>query len=108
MSAAEEIVLCGANSYEQKYYLNPDFQKLPEEVRQELQIMCVTFTEEAGGILLVKFDPEGDLKLETMAHEDDYLYDEIEAGIQIGRLQREKEELFQKLELYFKAVHKLI
>ena len=35
----EKVVLCGANSYEQKYYFNQDFGKLPEQIRQELQIM---------------------------------------------------------------------
>ena len=25
----EKVVLCGANSYEEKYYLNPDFDQLP-------------------------------------------------------------------------------
>ena len=25
----DKIVLCGANSYEEKYYLNPDFENLP-------------------------------------------------------------------------------
>ena len=37
----EEMVLCAASSYEQKYYLNPEFESLPEAVKQELQIMCV-------------------------------------------------------------------
>ena len=36
----EEIVLCAANSYEQKYYLNPEFEMLPESIKQELNIMC--------------------------------------------------------------------
>ena len=36
-----ETVLCAANSYERKYYLNPEFESLPESIRQELQIMCV-------------------------------------------------------------------
>ena len=40
----ENLVLCGANSYEQKYYLNQQFSGLPEQVRQELQIMCVLYT----------------------------------------------------------------
>ena len=31
----EEIVLCAANSYEQKYYLNPEFEMLPESIKQE-------------------------------------------------------------------------
>ena len=46
----DNIVLCGASSYEQKYYFNQDFASLPEAVKQELQIMCVLFTEDVGGI----------------------------------------------------------
>ena len=42
----ETVVLCGANSYEQKYYFNRDFAKLPEGIQQELQVMCVLFTED--------------------------------------------------------------
>ena len=39
----EEVVLCAASAYEQKFYLNPQFESLPEAVRQELQIMCVLY-----------------------------------------------------------------
>lgn len=46
----DRIVLCGANSYEQKYYFNEQFSNLPENIRQELQIMCVLYTEDVGGI----------------------------------------------------------
>ena len=35
----EKIVLCGANSYEQRYYLNPDFDALPDNVKDELKVM---------------------------------------------------------------------
>ena len=41
----DRIVLCGANSYEQKYYFNEQFSNLPENIRQELQIMCVLYTD---------------------------------------------------------------
>ena len=47
----DRIVLCGASAYEQKYYFNQDFDSLPEAVKKELQIMCVLYTEEIGGIL---------------------------------------------------------
>ena len=40
------IVLCGASSYEQKYYFNKLFEKIPQSVQDELHIMCVLFTEE--------------------------------------------------------------
>ena len=28
----EEVVLCAASAYEQKFYLNPQFESLPEAV----------------------------------------------------------------------------
>lgn len=68
----EEVVLCAASAYEQKFYLNPQFESLPEAVRQELQIMCVLYTEDVGGILLVVYDEEGNLELKV-EHEENVL-----------------------------------
>ena len=53
------IVLCGASSYTQKYFLNPLFAKLPQGVQDDLKIMCVTFTAQIGGTILLEFTPEG-------------------------------------------------
>ena len=44
----ENVVLCGASAYEQKYYFNQDFASLPETIKQELQVMCVLYTEDVG------------------------------------------------------------
>lgn len=101
---AERMVLCAASAYEQKYYFNEKFSKLPEQVRQELQILCVTFTEEVGGALLLEFDEDGALQLQCEWDEDDLLYDDIGAGMLVSRLQREKSELFESLEMYYKLV----
>ena len=65
--ANETVVLCGASAYEEKYYLNPQFSKLPEHIRQELQIMCVLYTQKVGGILMLEFTPEGHLEFKTEA-----------------------------------------
>ena len=70
----EKIVLCGANSYQQKYYFNPQFKALPENIRQELQIMCVLFTEDVGGILTLEFDKDGNLEFQVSAEEGDWSY----------------------------------
>ena len=43
-----DVVLCGANSYEEKYYFNERFKALPQAVKDELKIMCVLFTEDCG------------------------------------------------------------
>ena len=92
----ENVVLCGANSYEQKYYFNPDFAQLPESIRNELQMMCVTFT--------VEFDEKGNIKFTVRVDDGDYLFDEIESGLHISKFQREKEELMEQLELYYRVV----
>ena len=47
----ENVVLCASSAYEKKFYLNEAFDKLPEDIKNELKIMCVLFTEEVGGIL---------------------------------------------------------
>ena len=101
---SEKTVLCGANSYEQKYYFNQDFNMLPDQIKQELQIMCVAFTENVGGTLLVEFDENGNLSLEVQVDDSDYYFDEIESGLQISNIQKEKEELFGQLETLYKVL----
>ena len=73
----EKMVLCASNAYEKKYYLNDQFSNLPERVKQELQIMCVLFTEEVGGILILQYEEDGTLQIVTEADEGDLLYDDI-------------------------------
>ncbi|MBQ8306503.1 MAG: hypothetical protein IJX90_09855 [Blautia sp.] len=99
----ENIVLCGASAYEQKYYFNPDFSSLPESVRQELQIMCVLFTEDVGGILTLEFDEEGNLQFRTEALEADARYDDIGSGLRIKQLREDKKELLEALEMYYRV-----
>ena len=100
----EKIVLCGANSYQQKYYFNPQFKALPENIRQELQIMCVLFTEDVGGILTLEFDKDGNLEFQVSAEEGDYLFDEIGSGLKIRQYQKKKRELLESLELFYRVV----
>ena len=99
----DQVVLCGASAYEQKYYLNEDFKSLPSQVQDELKIMCVLFTEDVGGILTLVFDEDGKLLLETSADEGDQLYDEIGSELKIRQIRKEKAEFLQSLELFYKV-----
>ena len=101
----EEIVLCAANSYEQKYYLNPEFEMLPETIKQELNIMCVLYTEDVGGILMVIYDEDGNLELRVDHEENDFAFDEIGSVLKIKQLQQTKQELFESLELFYKVFY---
>lgn len=98
----EKIVLCGANSYEQKYYLNPDFDKLPEVIQDELKIMCVLYTEDVGGILTLVFEEDGELCFEVTSEEFDPMFDEIGSRLKIKELQTTKRELLEGLQMYYK------
>lgn len=100
---AENVVLCGANSYVEKYYFNEEFSKLPEQVKEELQIMCVMFTEDVGGVLTLEFTPEGELQFKVACDEADYLFDEIGSALKIKQYQMEKRELLEALELYYRV-----
>jgi hypothetical protein len=100
----DNIVLCGANSYNKKYYLNPGFANLPEQIRRELKIMCVTFTEDAGGILTMVFTPDGKLHFDVRCAPGDGNFDEIACEMKISEFQNNREELLNELELFFKVV----
>lgn len=99
----DNVVLCAASAYEKKFYLNEDFSRLPEDIKNELKIMCVLFTEEAGGILTLEFDEEGTLLFKTEADEGDILYDDIASGMLIKKLRYEKCDLLESLEMFYKV-----
>jgi hypothetical protein len=99
----DRVVLCASSSYQKKYYFNEDFKALPEQVKQELQIMCVLFTEDVGGVLSLEFDEDGTLLFKVDVDEGDYYFDEIGSALKIKELQRTKRELLESLELFYKV-----
>ena len=100
---SDKIVLCGASAYEQKYYFNQDFDALPQQVKDELQILCVMYTEEIGGVFTMEFDEDGNLQFKTEALEADAMYDDIGSVLRIKKLQEEKRDLLESLEMYYRV-----
>lgn len=101
----DKIVLCGANSYEEKYYLNPDFDNLPQHIKDELKILCVLYVHDVGGILTLVFEDDGELKFKVSAEEGDPMFDEIGSQLKIKQIQNdeEKQELLTQLQLYYRV-----
>ena len=81
----DKIVLCGANSYEEKFYMNPDFDNLPQHIKDELKIMCVLYVHDVGGILTLVFEENGELEFEVIQTDE------------------KKQELLTQLQLYYKV-----
>jgi len=99
----ERSVLCGANAYEQKYYFNEEYSNLPQAIKDELHIMCVLYTEEVGGVFLVVFEPDGGVSLDIQSAEDDFYYDEVSAGLLLGKIRQKRQDLLESLSLYYRT-----
>ncbi len=96
----DSVILCSASKYTEKYYLNPDFEGLPDLVKDELKVLCVLYVEEVGGMIMLVFDESGNLKIMTEANEDDLLFDEIGSALKVKDIQIKNRELFEQLEEY--------
>ena len=101
--SSEDVVLCGASAYEQKYYFNEDFQALPEDVKNELHILCVLYTEDVGGVLILSFDENGMLNFKVESAPGDPMFDEIGSILKVKEIQRTKQELLESLETYYRV-----
>ena len=99
----DEVVLCGSSAYTKKFYINEDFYNLPDQIKNELKILCVLYTEDIGGTLQLIFNEEGHLIFRTESAEDDFMYDEIGSVLKIKQLRQTKQELLEALEMFYKV-----
>lgn len=99
----DKIVLCAASAYNEKFYFNDDFSSLPDSIKDELKILCVLYTQDVGGVLSMEFDEEGNLDFHTEAASDDFSYDEIGSVLKIREIQRNKKEMLESLEMYYRV-----
>ena len=97
------VILCGANAYEKKYYFNHKFDKIPENIKEELHIICVLLTEEVGGVFTIGFTPYGEVEMDAQKDEEDLLYDEIGAELLMKQIRRKKADMIRALSIYFKV-----
>lgn len=97
------VVLCGSSAYEKKFFLNPTFTPLPDSIKEELRVISVLFTEEAGGVFMIVFEEDGSVSMATESAEEDILYDDITAGLLISEVRRHRQELFEQLQLFYRV-----
>ncbi len=101
------VVLCAANAYNQKFFLNPEYNNLPDDVKNQLKIISVEYTEEIGGIFLMEFNRDNKLVLKSMHEDGDIMFDEDNSRKKIDSIAEKYEALFTKLETYFAAIQAL-
>ena len=96
-------ILCVSNAYQRKFFINKPYEGLPSQIKDELKILCVLFTEDVGGILTLVFDDEGELNAVSYGDEEDILYDDIGGRAGSSRMKKNHRELFQQLEEYYRV-----
>ncbi len=96
-------VICAASVYKQKYYFNDKYKDLPKQVKEEIRIKVVTLAEKLHCIFTMGFYDDGEVYFETRAEENDFAFDEIGAGLECSRLEREEKDLIEKLNLWFRV-----
>ena len=75
----EETIISVSNSYISKYYLDKRLDILPKELKDGIKIMMVSFTEENGGILEMRYnDKLTSIFLFSYKDDNDYLYDDFD------------------------------
>ena len=101
----DNAVLCIANSYTEKYYLNPTYDAIPDGIKKELKKIMVTLAEETGGIAHAAFrEGDGCLLIDTYADDNDFYYDPINAGLRVRQIEREYEEMLNALSNLYRVM----
>jgi hypothetical protein len=55
-------------------------------------------------VFTIEFEEDGTITMETNADEEDITYDEVSAGLLIGEIRRQRQDLFKALETYYKVI----
>ncbi len=91
-------VLCAAKNTDFKgYALSPDFEKLPDEVKEKLRKICAEFVEDVGGIFIIQFEEDGTPQFVT-----EETVDEAGAEERIRKLQEDEAEFWVQLKLFYR------
>lgn len=90
--------IIAANSQTEKYFFNPDFDKIPTEVQKELRIMAVKAANALSCVFIIGFYPHGRVYFETLE-----LPDQADDDAYIEALITQQGELIRSLELWHKV-----
>ncbi|MEY8319641.1 DUF6145 family protein [Lachnospiraceae bacterium 46-61] len=97
----EKQILAVASYEKQKYFIEPKFQILPEEIQKEIKIMCILTAQKLCCTFLIGFEKQGDIYFETIKEQQSIDFDDIGAELEIKRIQSEKEQLLKALKLWY-------
>ena len=99
----KENIIVGASVYTGKFFINPLYKDIPEQVLEELREIAIIYAQKLHCYFSVNFDDEGNVYFETRAEDWDINFDDIGARLDINKIINEKEELLNSLKLWYRV-----
>lgn len=96
----EKEIVISASPYNHKYYFEPRYDDIPNEIKEELIESIAAIAEKVNAIISLGFNKDGYIFIEQTADENVFI-DEIGADLEIKKLQRDKKELLKSLQLWY-------
>lgn len=98
----DKIVLAAASFEKQQYFLEEQFASLPDHIREDVRVICITLAQKLGCTFLIGFYEDGEVYFETVVSEDRAIdFDEIGAELEIKELTRNQKELLHALKIWY-------
>lgn len=95
-------IMAAASFDKQKYFLDPEYDAIPQGIKDEVQTICVYLAEKLRCTFTIGFHTEsGDVYFETVRSDEILDFDDIGAELEIKALQKEKAELIKALKLWY-------
>lgn len=95
----KKLVIC-VSPYEHKYYLENEFQDIPDSIQGELIEAIAAIAEKVNGIISIGFYEDGNIYIEQTS-QDDVFVDDIGSALEIKRFQVEQKELLKSLKIWY-------
>ncbi|MGL4362873.1 MAG: DUF6145 family protein [Cellulosilyticaceae bacterium] len=95
----KKLVVCASPEHH-KYFLEPEFNDIPNEIKEEIIESVAAIAEKANTIISLGFYEDGNLYIEQQTPENVFV-DNIGAELEIKKFQKEKEELLRSMRLWY-------
>ncbi len=102
----DKKVIFATSSYNQKYFFDAISESLPKDIKNKIKEIGIYFVNKVGGIFSLGFYSDNSLFIDYSFSEDDFLFDEIGAKLEIEKIKRENKELISSLTLWYKVYNK--
>ena len=96
-------VLAAASVYNEKFYVEPEFNTIPKTVLEEVKNLCIRSAQEISCIFSIGFKDNGAVYFETQASDMDNRFNEANAQEKVEKIMIEKADLIQRLNLWYRV-----